>query len=209
MAKILIARLGAMGDILHALPAVTAIRAALPDAAIGWLIEEKWTDLLAVTGESCAANAVCKQRPVVNMLHAVNTRRWRSRFYHGETRAEMVGTIKAVRAMRYDIALDFQGAVKSAFLAYISGAAVKCGFVTPREPAARFFYSDRFTRIGEHVIEQNHGLAAQALKKHLNVPELTFIPPQLPYDPASESWAEAEIKRLGIASFIMMNPGAG
>ena len=66
MAKILIVRLGAMGDILHALPAVTAIRAALPDAAIGWLIEEKWTELLATSGQSCAANAVCKQRPVVN-----------------------------------------------------------------------------------------------------------------------------------------------
>ena len=209
MAKILIVRLGAMGDILHALTAVTAIRAALPDSIIGWLIEEKWTELLAAGAQTCAANAVCKQRPVVNMLHTVNTRKWRSRFYRRDTRKEMFGAIQSVRAMGYDIALDFQGAVKSAFLASISGAAAKYGFVTPREPAARFFYSGRFTRIGEHVIEQNHGLAAQALKNHLNLPELAFIPPQLPYDSVAESWAEAEIRRLGIASFILMNPGAG
>ena len=50
---------------------------------------------------------------------------------------EMYGAIQSVRAMGYDIALDFQGAVKSAFLASISGAAAKCGFVTPREPVAR------------------------------------------------------------------------
>jgi heptosyltransferase-1 len=41
MAKILIVRLGAMGDILHALPAATAIRTALPNATIGWLVEER------------------------------------------------------------------------------------------------------------------------------------------------------------------------
>ena len=89
----------------------------LPDSIIGWLIEEKWTELLAAGAQTCAANAVCKQRPVVNMLHTVNTRRWRSRFYRRDTRKEMFGAIQSVRAMGYDIALDFQGAVKSAFLA--------------------------------------------------------------------------------------------
>ena len=50
MAKILIVRLGAMGDILHALPAVTSIRAALPEATIGWLVEENWSELLTARG---------------------------------------------------------------------------------------------------------------------------------------------------------------
>ena len=209
MAKILIVRLGAMGDILHALPAVTAIRAALPDANIGWVIEEKWTELLAARGEICEPNTVCKQRPVVNTLHTVNTRGWRSRFLQRTTIAEALGSVKAVRAMGYDLAIDFQGAVKSALPASFSGAKVKAGFINPRESAGRLFYSAKFPRIGEHVIEQNKGLAEQALKQYLRVPELQFMPPQLPYDSAAEGWAEAEIQRLGIAGFVIMNPGAG
>ena len=47
MQRILIARLSAMGDIVHSLPAVAALRRALPQATIGWAIEERWVDLLA------------------------------------------------------------------------------------------------------------------------------------------------------------------
>ena len=209
MAKILIVRLGAMGDILHALPAVTAIRTALPNSTIGWVIEEKWTELLAACGQTCESGAVCKQRPVVNILHTVNTRGWRSRIYQRATLAEALASVKAVRAMHYDLAIDFQGAVKSAFPASFSGARVRAGFINPRESAARFFYSSKFSRMGEHVIEQNKGLAEQALKKHFSLPELSLVAPQLPYDSAAEAWAEGEIKRLGIAGFAIMNPGAG
>jgi heptosyltransferase-1 len=60
MAKILIVRLGSMGDILHALPAVTGIRAALPNATIGWLVEERWSELLAA--RPAPAPSVLKSR---------------------------------------------------------------------------------------------------------------------------------------------------
>jgi heptosyltransferase-1 len=205
MAKILIVRLGAMGDILHALPTATTIRAALPDATIGWLVEEKWTELLAAQGQTCG--------PVINVIHAVNTQRWRSRMFSGYIRAEISNAIKAIRALRYDAALDFQGAIKSALFAALSGAKVKAGFVNPRESAARFLYSERFPRCGDHVIEQNHGLAVQALKKHLDQgqPEarINLLAPELPKDEAAAAWAQAEIQRLGIASFVIINPGAG
>ncbi|HEY6352585.1 MAG TPA: lipopolysaccharide heptosyltransferase I [Candidatus Angelobacter sp.] len=199
MAKILIVRLGAMGDILHALPAVTGIRAALPDATIGWLVEERWTDLLAAGGN----------KPVVNLIHAVNTRRWRSALLHSSIMREVLSARKAIRSLHYDVALDFQGAIKSAWFARLTGASRRAGFVNPRETAARFFYSEKFSRSGEHVIEQNHALAAQALKKYLDGKSLKLLPPQLPRDPAAESWADAEIGKLGIASFAIMNPGAG
>lgn len=208
MAKILIVRLGAMGDILHALPAVTGIRAALPDATIGWMVEEKWSELLAAQG-SDITGGTSSGKPLVNTVHYVNTRLWRSRMLRPGT-AEMVsGAIRAVREQRYDIAIDFQGAIKSAVLERLSGAAIRAGFVTPREPAARFFYSGRYGRIGEHVIEQNTGLAAQALKDLANGAEIKLLSPRLPVDEAAESWAEAEIHRQGIAGFALMNPGAG
>lgn len=209
MAKILIARLGALGDILHALPAVTAIRATFPDWIIGWLVEERWTELLTARGAKPSPEAVTAQKPVANLIHTVNTKRWRQNaLYHG-TLSEMRGARLRVRDIHYDVALDFQGAIKSAVLARFSGANATAGFVDPREPAARFLYSQKFPRAGEHVIEQNHALAAQALKPYLDGRELPLLPPALPCDPAAKDWAKAEIAGLGIASYAVLNPGAG
>jgi heptosyltransferase-1 len=209
MSKILIARLGALGDILHALPAVTAIRAALPQATIGWLVEERWTELLTTHHPKQSPDTVGPQKPVPNLIHTVDTMRWRRRVFRPETLAEVRGALRRVREAEYDLAIDFQGAIKSGLLARLSGARSIAGFENPREPAARVFYSQKFSRKGEHVIEQNHALAAQALKRHLGGKELEFIAPQLPCDPEAETWAQAEIMRLGIASFALVNPGAG
>jgi heptosyltransferase I len=206
MAKILIARLGALGDILHALPAVTAIRAALPEATIGWIVEEGWSELLTARGPK--PDAVSPQKPVVNFLHTVDTKRWRKQILHASTRAELRGALRRARDLHYDIALDFQGAIKSALLASLSRTQV-AGFADPRERAASIFYSKRYARAGEHVIEQNHALAAQALKEHLNGRELKLMAPRLPCDPDADAWAQAEIMRLGIASFALITPGAG
>jgi heptosyltransferase I len=206
MAKILIARLGALGDILHALPAVTAIRAALPEATIGWIVEEGWSELL--TARCPKPDAVSPQKPVVNFLHTVDTKRWRKQILHASTRAELRGALRRARDLHYDIALDFQGAIKSALLASLSRTQV-AGFADPRERAASIFYSKRYARAGEHVIEQNHALAAQALKEHLNGRELKLMAPRLPCDPDADAWAQAEIMRLGIASFALITPGAG
>lgn len=208
MAKILIVRLGAMGDILHALPAVTGLRAALPDATIGWMVEEKWSELLAAAGAPISG-PVDSSRPLVNRIHYVNTRQWRERMFRPGTRSMIRKALDEVRFERYDLAIDFQGAIKSAVLARLSGAAVRAGFITPREPAARILYSERYGRDGEHVIEQNAGLAAQAARKLLGPAESKLMAPLLPHDPVAERWADAEIMRLGIASFAIMNPGAG
>jgi heptosyltransferase-1 len=177
MAKILIVRLGSMGDILHALPAVTGIRAALPNAIIGWLVEERWSELLTAQGRKASPSTISPKKPLVNHVHTIDTRRWRKHFFRLLAKFGAPGSI--------------------------------AGFVNPREPAARFFYGQRFSREGEHVIEQNHALAAQALQQFLGESPLQLLPPKLPHDPTAEEWAEAEIARLGIASFALVTPGAG
>jgi heptosyltransferase-1 len=209
MAKILIVRLGSMGDILHALPAVTGIRAALPNATIGWLVEERWSELLTAQGRKASPSTISPKKPLVNHVHTIDTRRWRKHFFRASASAEILGALKRVRKMNYDIALDFQGAIKSGLLAKFGGPRDIAGFVNPREPAARFFYGQRFSREGEHVIEQNHALAAQALKQCFGEIPLQLLPPKLPHDPTAEEWADAEIARLGIASFAIVTPGAG
>ena len=209
MAKILIVRLGAMGDILHALPVATGIRTALPNATIGWLVEERWSELLTAQGRKASPNTVSPQKPVVNNIHTVDTMRWRKNFYRPSATSEILGALKRVRRIDYDFALDFQGAIKSGLFAWSGGAKIIAGFKDPRESGARFFYRKKLARSGEHVIEQNHTLAAQAIKSVLGGHELKLCAPLLPIDPTAEAWADSEIARLGIASFAIINPGAG
>lgn len=209
MAKILIVRLGALGDILHAMPAVTAIRQALPQATIGWMVEEKWSELLTARGHKEAPDAIGPQKPLANLVHTVNTLQWRKSLLHAATIEEIRGDIRRLRQTHYDVALDFQGNIKSAVFAWLSRAGSRAGFTVPREAGARLFYSRKFARSGEHVIEQNHALAAQALQNYLAGGAFKLTAPLLPCDPAAEAWAEGEIKRLGVAGFALVTPGAG
>jgi heptosyltransferase-1 len=135
--------------------------------------------------------------------------RWRKNFYRPSATSEILGALKRVRRIDYDFALDFQGAIKSGLFAWSGGTKIIAGFKDPRESGARFFYRKKLARSGEHVIEQNHTLAAQAIKSVLGGHELKLCAPLLPIDPTAEAWADSEIARLGIASFAIINPGAG
>jgi len=117
--------------------------------------------------------------------------------------------MKRVRKIDYDFALDFQGAIKSGIFAKLGGAKILAGYADPRESATRYFYRKVLLRQGEHVIEQNLALAREALQPVLGNRELKLIAPQLPVDPTAEAWADSEISRLGIASYAIVNPGAG
>src|ERR1041385_857045 len=209
MAKILIVRLGAMGDVLHALPAATAIRAALPNVTLGWLVEERWSELLTAQVRKASPSGISPQKPFVNNIHTLDTRRWRQHFFRPSATAEIFGALKRVKKIEYDFALDFQGAIKSGIFAKLGGAKILAGYVDPRESATRYFYRKILRRQGEHVIEQNLSLASEALQPLLGGRDLKLLAPQLPVDPTAEAWADSEITRLGIASYAIVNPGAG
>lgn len=133
--NILIVRLGALGDVVHAIPAAAALRAAFPDARIDWLVEARHRELL----------------DLVTVLDRVLVVK----------RASVAGWTEAVRALRqtrYDVALDLQGLMKSAVFARASGAARVIGFSIwhLREKTARPFYSQTGSDDpGSHVIRKN------------------------------------------------------
>ena len=200
---LLIVRLSAMGDVLHALPAVTALREVHAHATIGWVIEERWAELLC-SPEASRCGALSEQRPLVDFLHTVDTRAWRRSLFSDATWSAARSSVQLMRNCRYDVALDFQGAVRSALLARVSGAPVVYGFAQPRENAASMFYTRQVQTTGIHVVEQNFSLARTFAKQDLPIGTA-----KLPrYEPAETRVAE-KLQGVVFDSYAILNPGAG
>ena len=139
--SLLIVRLSAMGDIIHTLPAATALRQAFPHATLGWLIEERWAELLCALRYP-RSGARSPQRPLVDRVHAVNMAEWRRSLFSFNTWQQIAVGLKSVtRGIQYDAVIDFQGAIRSALLARWSGASIVYGDAQPRENAASMFYT--------------------------------------------------------------------
>src|SRR2546430_17288969 len=78
--RLLIVRLSAMGDVIQTLPAAFALREAFPNAMIGWLIEERWAELLCASGAP-RRGPRSRQRPLADWVHTVNLEGWRKSFF--------------------------------------------------------------------------------------------------------------------------------
>jgi lipopolysaccharide heptosyltransferase I len=174
----LIVRLGALGDIVHAIPAVAALRRAHPEARIDWLVGTR-------------------HRSIVDLVTAVDRVVAVDTALHGWTRA-----VQELRAARYDVALDFQGLLKSAVLARASGAAKVVGFSVwhLREKTARPFYSAVAPADDAHVIVKNLRLL-EAVGIHDAAIEF-------PLAPVASPALDAIRAQHGGAPFALINPGA-
>jgi heptosyltransferase-1 len=201
--RILVVRLSAMGDIIHALPAITALRAANPDLHIGWLVEERWAELLCGRGSDRLA-ARSEAKPLVDSLHLANFKAWRKALLSDESWREMRDLRHEVRGMKYDLALDLQGAIRSAFAAQASGAALRVGPSEPREKPASMFYTRQVDARGKHVIEQALSMASDVAGQ-----PLSYAQPVFPIDAAAEAWADRMLQEIDAQHFAIVNPGAG
>lgn len=202
--RLLVVRLGAMGDILHALPAVTALRMAHPGWVIDWVVEPKWWALLAAshstgrdTGQPAAA------QPLVDHLHLAPTKDWRRSPASGKTLHGIKTLRQALRLGDYDTVLDLQGAVRSALVCRMAGCRRVIGEDEPREHAARWLFTERVATRGAHVIQQDVELAAAVAGD-----ELAPVLPWLPVDSAAEAWADGVLPSSSRPA-VLINPGAG
>lgn len=201
--RLLIVRLSAMGDVIHTLPAAYALREAFPRAMIGWLIEERWAELLCAPG-SPRRGPRSSQRPLVDWIHTVNLAGWRRSLSTMPTIQRIATVWNDVRAARYDVAVDLQGAIRSAVLARWSRAHVVYGAAEPRESPATLWYTRRVIASGTHVIEQNLSLATAVAEKRMQTPRV-----ELPRHAESEAHMDTQLAQHGISSFALLNPGAG
>ena len=201
--RLLVVRLGAMGDILHALPAVTSLRRAHPEWVIDWVVEPIWTALLAAdrTGQRDTASAKPRQ-PIVDRIHLASTRAWRHNVFARQTRVEIGALRRILSAEHYDAVVDFQGAVRSAVIGKMARTRRFIGESRPRERVASWLFTERVETRGVHVIEQDLELAEAVAGD-----ELTAEQPLLPFDAASEAWADGLLR--SDENGILINPGAG
>lgn len=196
--RLLVVRLGAMGDILHALPAVTALRLAHPEWAIDWVIEPRWQALLLA--EDSLGRVV--SQPLVDRVHFAPTKDWRMAPLSEKTLREIKLLRRTLRAGGYDAVLDLQGAIRSAVIGRMAHCRRQIGEEEPRERVARWLYSERVATQGKHVIEKAVELAAAVAGD-----ELTPATPLLPTDPVAEAWADQFLDASRPA--VLINPGAG
>jgi heptosyltransferase-1 len=183
--RILISRLSAIGDVIHAVPVMCALRDAMPDAHITWVVEGRNGALLQ--GHSALDELICVRRGWLKSPSAVlNLRR-------------------QLRARQFDIAIDVQGLTKSAVVSWLSGARKRIGFagVDGRE-FSPLLNNVRVTPKAKHVVERNLELLRPL---GIERPSVRFDLPETVGDMAMATGLIAS--RGWKTGFVVLNPGAG
>ena len=201
--RLLIVRLSAMGDVIHTLPAAQALRQAFPAAKIGWLIEERWAELLCAPGTP-RRGPRSAARPLVDWVHTVDLKGWRKSLWSPAALEQIARAWNDVRSTHYDVAVDLQGAVRSAVLARWSGAQTVWGAAEPRESPASLWYTRKVLAGGAHVVEQYLSITEAVAGAKLGWTKV-----ELPHDPAAEEKIGRRLAEMGIRDFAIVNPGAG
>lgn len=195
--KILIVKLGSIGDIVHTLPALAAIKRRLPHAEVSWVVESRSAELL-------------RDNPKLDRLIEIDTkamRRWRM---SGETLLAPRWQFHQLRASSFDLTIDFQGLIKSALISRLSRSRRRYGFARPalRESASRFLNHRQIkVPLDSHVIQKNLALASGALDAELESDPDTFEFPLGTNE--SHRHEAATAAPAGGAPFAILNPGGG
>ena len=190
MMRILIVKLGAIGDVVHTLPALAVLRRSLPDAHLAWVVERG------------GAAKLLRDNPAIDELIEVDTRGWRKDLLGGETRTAIRASLAKLRG--FDLALDFQGLLKSGMMTWLSRAPRRIGFAKEalREPSSAYFLTEQVAvDDDDHIIKKNLSLVA-----HLGVSVVGAYEFPLGLSSADEEFAEQQLVDGAVA---IINPGGG
>src|SRR5688500_9269587 len=152
MKSILFVKTSSLGDVVHHCPAVSDAAAALPGAAIDWVVEEPFAGVAAM-------------HPAVRRVIPVRVRRWRNALWDPAIWSEMGEFRRSLAAERYDVIIDTQSLLKSALVCrFATGTKHGMDRSSAREPmAARFYDVRHLVPRGLHAVERNRRLTAAAL----------------------------------------------
>lgn len=183
--RLLIIKPSSLGDIVHALPAVSALRRRFPSAGLTWLVKREWAEVL-------------DGNPDIDEVMAVDL-----------SPGGWPEVIQRVRTGGFDLVVDLQGLLRSAILTRVSGAPARVGFGNGRE-GSPWFYTDRVAvpAGGMHAVDR-YLLVSRFLGAAPKAPDLSDFP--LPADPAADERISALLASEHVRSgtvLVAMNPTA-
>lgn len=191
--KILLVRLGSLGDIMHALPAQRYLHEKFPNSEIHWLTDRHYASLL-----KCVPGLdriwITDLRSLSAGIRSLNS---------------LILLLRDLRKQKFDVTFDFQGLLKSAVLARLAGTSRLHGFTPERfkEKGSGFFYDKQVSGEGDlnnHVIDGNLELAGKLAGPRGISPKIMFQIPGL-----DEKHIKEKLKNHEIKNPILINPGAG
>jgi ADP-heptose:LPS heptosyltransferase len=180
--RFLIVRLGSLGDIVHTLPAVAALRESQPAATIVWLTHPRWKSLVESSG-------------IASEVWPVETRSIRS----------LRETIGRIRKSSWDSSIDYQGLWKSAALPFLGGIKRRIGFSsdTIREFGVPSLYTDRVRVTKPHIVEQNGELSLRAGARR------SIACVALRIQSSDEAAVRSDLSSHNIERYVVLSPGGG
>jgi heptosyltransferase-1 len=183
--RILIVRLSAIGDIIHGLPVLNALRARFPGAHLSWVVEGRGADLL-------------RDHPALDELVVV-PRRWLKK------PREVWSLRQRLRALKVDVAVDLQGLSKSSIAGWLSGAPIRIGFKgSDAREISPWLNNRRITATRTHVIDRYLQLLGPL---GIFDPAVEYNLPEKEADAKTAAAILREHKLQG--DFALLNPGAG
>lgn len=198
--RVLIIKTSSLGDVIHALPALTDAAHAIPGIRFDWVVEEGFAEIPS-------------WHPAVDQVIPVAIRRWRKNVWQTIKSGEWKAFKQRVRERKYDLVIDAQGLVKSAWLTrYVKAPVAGLDRYSAREGLASRFYDRRLSvAVGQHAVERVRQLFAMALAYDLPEGignygldlERLQLPPAAPYVVflhgttwATKHWPEAYWREL-------------
>lgn len=157
--RILIVKISAMGDVLHALPVLDYLEQASPGCEIDWVVEEAFADLLS-------------GNPLISQLHTVRFKKWKRKPFSRDTIHEILNVRRGLVQRAYDLVIDIQGNIKSGMVAWVSGCSHRIGFsrAAAQESLNALFIKQRIPLRPEdrHITDQYLRIAAASFDLEFN-----------------------------------------
>jgi heptosyltransferase-1 len=181
--RFLVVRLSSLGDLVHTIPAVAALRATFPAAQIDWVVDRRWSPLIELV--TCIDQVIPLDR----------------------SPREVLALIARLRSMRYTCALDLQGRYRSAVLGWLSGAPRRVGRAAKatREPGAALFYTERVVPTGRHIVDMTVDLVVRAGAQPPSVPQFPLSVPAESLRSVHEKLARLDIP----GPYVVISSGGG
>lgn len=185
--KILIVKPSSLGDVVHSLAFLNAVRACFPKAEIHWIIARGLEDLLA-------------DHPMINRLVVIEKDTWKRISKVGSTFREVRTLFRTLRAEKYDLVVDLQGLLRSGLITRATGAPVRIGFAEARE-GSRLFYT----------LKVRGGRDVHAVDRYLKIAEALGCTPNgvvFPFPLFKEPDGPAEAFKRQNPEYAVIVPGA-